>query len=63
LWDDDSRPFIDASASGMMCRMIAKMKRDGGKWRLEILSIWPADWDDVEHAAKIYAKPATEGES
>jgi hypothetical protein len=63
LWDDDSRPFLDASTSGMMCRMIAKMKRDGGKWRLEILSIWQADWEDVEHVAEIYAKLAIEGGS
>jgi hypothetical protein len=63
LWDEDSRPFLDASASGMMCRMIAKMKRDGGKWRLEILSIWPADWDDVEHAAEIYTNPVIEESS
>jgi len=33
------------------------MKRDGTKWRLEILSIWQADWEDVEHVAGIYAKP------
>lgn len=55
LWDDDSRPFLEASASGMMCRMIARMKRNSESWRLEILNIWPADWDDVEHAAEIYA--------
>lgn len=60
LWDQDSKPFLGASASGMKCRMIAKMKRDGGKWRLEILNIWEADWDDVDHAAAIYAKPVTE---
>lgn len=40
----------------MMCRMIARMKRDGTKWRLEILNVWQADWEDVEHVAEIYAK-------
>jgi len=61
LWDEDSKPFLAASSSGMLCRMIAKMKRDGASWRLEILNIWQADWDDIEHAADIYARPTTEG--
>lgn len=60
LWEQDSKPFLEARADGMLCRMIAKMKRDGTKWRLEILSIWQADWEDVEHVASIYAKPVTE---
>ncbi|OQO13285.1 hypothetical protein B0A48_01513 [Cryoendolithus antarcticus] len=56
LWELDSRPFLTAGPEGMLARMIARMKRDGMKWRLEILSIWQADWDDVEHVAGIYAK-------
>lgn len=60
LWEQDSRPFLKANAEGIMCRMIARMKRDGTKWRLEILSIWKADWDDVEHVAGIHAKPVAE---
>lgn len=60
LWEQDSRPFLEAGARGMVCRMIARMKRDGTKWRLEILSIWQADWDDVEHVANIYAKPTAD---
>nr|OQO25274.1 hypothetical protein B0A51_08837 [Rachicladosporium sp. CCFEE 5018] len=56
LWELDSRPFLTAGPEGMLARMIARMKRDEMKWRLEILSIWQADWDDVEHVAGIYAK-------
>jgi hypothetical protein len=60
LWEQDSRPFLQAGAVGIKCRMIARMKRDGTKWRLEILSIWQADWEDVEHVAGIYAKPVAD---
>lgn len=56
LWELDSRPFLAAGPDGMIARMIALMKRDGLQWRLEILNIWQADWDDVEYAASIYAK-------
>lgn len=55
LWDQDSTPFLKAEPAGMICRMIARMKRDGQKWRLEILSIWEADWDDINHVAGIYS--------
>ncbi|KAL1586432.1 hypothetical protein WHR41_05210 [Cladosporium halotolerans] len=55
LWDQDSSPFLNAESAGMKCRMIARMKRDGRKWRLEILSIWEADWDDINHVAGIYS--------
>lgn len=56
LWDQDSTPFLKAESRGMICRMIARMKRDGEKWRLEILSIWEADWDGIHHVAGIYLK-------
>jgi len=62
LWELDSRPFLSAGIEGVLCRMIARMKRDGTKWRLEILSIWEVDWDDVEHVASIYAKQSTDAE-
>ena len=39
-----------------MCRCIAKMKREGSKWVLEVVGIWEAAWEDVEYAAGIYAK-------
>jgi hypothetical protein len=29
-------------------------------WRIEILSFWKADWDDVEHVAGVYAKPVAD---
>lgn len=41
-----------------MCRLIARMKRDGMKWRLEVLNIWEATWEDVEYVAGIYTKRA-----
>jgi hypothetical protein len=59
LWELDSRPFLSPSAEGVMCRLIARMKRDDTKWRLEILNIWQADWDDVEHVAGIYTREPT----
>ena len=39
-----------------MCRAVARMKREGMKWRLEVLSIWEASWEDVDYVAGIYAK-------
>lgn len=54
LWDLDSKVFLTAGSAGIKCRVIAKMKRDGQKWRLEILSIWEATWEDVDYAAGIY---------
>lgn len=60
LWEGDGRAFLRAGAEGVTCRMIAKMKRDGTKWRLEILSIWQADWEDVEHVAGIYTNSVPE---
>ena len=54
LWDLDSQAFLGASASGTLCRAIVRMKRNPQqKWRLEILSIWEATWEDVEFAAGI----------
>lgn len=57
LWDRDSRVFLTPQLRGILCRLIAKMKWDGGaKWALDILSIWEADWEDVNAVAGIYAK-------
>ncbi|EME50100.1 hypothetical protein DOTSEDRAFT_121899, partial [Dothistroma septosporum NZE10] len=53
FWDLDSRSFLNASEKGMMARAIAKMKRNGQKWRLEVLSVWEATWEDVNHVAAI----------
>ncbi|KAK5685806.1 hypothetical protein LTR17_026921 [Elasticomyces elasticus] len=61
LWELDSRAFLSSSAAGTVCRAIARMKRDGTKWKLEVLSIWEASWEDVEHVAGIYSKGSDEG--
>ncbi|KAF2764240.1 hypothetical protein EJ03DRAFT_332020 [Teratosphaeria nubilosa] len=62
LWELDSRVFLDADKrqDGIMSRVIARMRRDGLKWRLEVLSIWEASWEDVEIVAGIYSKPGEE---
>lgn len=56
LWEMDSRPFLAAAEhrEGMMARVLGCMKRDGREWRLEIWSVWQADWEDVLHVAGIY---------
>lgn len=55
LWDLDSKPFLTAKdGHGMICRMIGKMRRDGSKWGIEVLSIWEASWEDVDYVAGIY---------
>lgn len=56
LWELDSNVFLMPRKEGIMCRVIARMKRDGLKWRLEIFNIWEASWEDVDHVAGIYAK-------
>ncbi|SMQ49880.1 unnamed protein product [Zymoseptoria tritici ST99CH_3D7] len=55
LWDLDSKPLLLADTQGTMCRVIARMRRDGQKWRLEVLSIWEASWEDIDFVAGIYA--------
>lgn len=55
LWELDSKAFLVPRKEGIMCRAIAKMKRVERQWKLEILSIWEAGWEDVEYAAGIYA--------
>jgi len=62
LWDGDSKVFL--GREGVMCRVIGRMRRggaaggegDGRQWRLEVLSIWEAGWEDVEAVAGIYAR-------
>ncbi|KAK5125061.1 hypothetical protein LTR85_001252 [Meristemomyces frigidus] len=56
LWDLDSTAFLVPRKEGIMCRVIARMRRDGMKWRLEIFSIWEASWEDVDYVAGIFAK-------
>lgn len=54
LWDLDSKPFLKARGPGILSRVIARTKREGQKWRLEILNVWEASWDDVNYVAGIY---------
>ena len=56
LWDLDSEAFLVPRKEGITCRVIARMRRDGQKWRLEIFSIWEASREDVEYVAGIYEK-------
>lgn len=56
LWETDSLPFLFRRSEGTMCRMIARMRRDGTKWRLEVMNVWQASWEDVEHVAGLYAR-------
>ena len=53
LWDYDSGRFLNPSEQQRMCRCIGKMKRDGKKWKLVVLNIWEATWDDVDYAQGI----------
>ncbi len=60
LWDMDSQAFLQTGKEGKggakMCRVVARIRRVEMAWRLEVLSIWEADWEDVEVAGKIFAK-------
>lgn len=58
LWERDSRAFLGAGdgAKSVMCRAMARMRRDGTGWQLEVMGIWEADWDDVDFVAGIYQK-------
>ena len=42
LWDMDSKVFLTPRKGGMLCQVIAKMRRNGAQWRLEVLRIWQA---------------------
>ncbi|OCK76213.1 hypothetical protein K432DRAFT_306852 [Lepidopterella palustris CBS 459.81] len=48
LWDYDSGRFLVSSEQIRMCRCIGKMKRDGKRWKLVILNIWEAAWEDID---------------
>lgn len=61
LWDLDGKAFLTGLEGGKMCRVVGRMKRKGhgsgpAKWRMEVLSIWEAGWDDVDFVSGIYAK-------
>ena len=61
LWDLDGKAFLGQLEGGKMCRVVGRMKREGygsgaAKWRMEVLSIWEAAWEDVEFVGGIYAR-------
>lgn len=63
LWDLDSKVFLGRREEGLVCRTVAHMKRNNGKWSLEMLNIWEATLEDVEYAAGIYAAEDQENQS
>lgn len=62
LWELDTRDFLglDKTGKSVMCRTIARMKKkegaEGTGWRLEVLSIWEAGWDDIDFVSGLYSK-------
>ncbi|KAF2098235.1 hypothetical protein NA57DRAFT_77027 [Rhizodiscina lignyota] len=53
LWDEDSKVFLDMHGEEKLCRCIARMKREDHEWRLAVLNIWQADWNDIEYVRGI----------
>jgi len=53
LWAHDSSQFLSAKGGKRLCRCIGKMKREKSMWRITVLNIWEATWDDVEHVRGI----------
>ncbi|KAH0545210.1 hypothetical protein FGG08_000664 [Glutinoglossum americanum] len=47
LWERDSGRFLTEEGKGKMCRCLGRMRRDGHGWKLVVLNIWEATWDDV----------------
>lgn len=49
LWEKDSGKFLGEDGSGRMCRAVGRMKREEPSkvWKMAILNIWEASWDDV----------------
>ncbi len=50
LWEEDSKVFVGDEGRGKMCRAVGWLKRDleTRMWKMVVLSIWEADWEDVE---------------
>jgi hypothetical protein len=53
LWAYDSGRFLGPEGSKRLCRCIGKMKREKNAWKMAILNIWEATWDDVEYVRGI----------
>lgn len=49
LWAYDSGRFLGPEGSKRLCRCIGKMRREKNAWKMVILNIWEATWDDVEY--------------
>jgi len=63
LWESDSKPFLTPEkGSQRMCRVVGSMRREDGKWKLNVCSLWEAGWEDVEAVAGIYGKDQQGGE-
>ncbi|KAI2474684.1 hypothetical protein Ptr902_11018 [Pyrenophora tritici-repentis] len=45
LFEYDGRRLLQ---EGQMCRCMGTMKRDGKEWRMTVLNIWEATWEDIE---------------
>lgn len=54
-WEEDSRRFLDEGGRGKMCRAVGRLKRDQDTkmWKMAVLNIWEAGWDDVAWAKGI----------
>ncbi|MCJ1380079.1 hypothetical protein MMC17_003182 [Xylographa soralifera] len=55
LWDNDSKAFLGNTGKGKIARCVGRIKRDeaGRGWKMMVLSIWEADWDDVGYVKGI----------
>ena len=55
-WEADGAAFLGAlGAAGKMCRAVGRIERlpEGGGWRMSMLSVWEADWEDVEAVKQV----------
>ncbi len=50
LWEEDSKVFVGDEGNGKMCRAVGWLKRDleTRLWKMVVLSVWEADWEDVD---------------
>lgn len=55
IQDSDSKALLSVSDGSKMCRCIGRMRRDDQQWKLSVLNIWEADWDDVEYVRGVIA--------
>jgi hypothetical protein len=53
LWDLDSCAFLGDRVNGGLCRCMCRMRQTDGDWKLQILSIWSATYEDVAHVKGI----------